>query len=81
MVIVKHRSQYAADAYANIGARPTFTCAPYLLDDAPAQDEAIGSSESNAVIFADSVLGARFGSLGDCVRAAITGRADEGLPS
>ncbi|RLJ59940.1 putative aconitase subunit 1 [Litoreibacter meonggei] len=48
-----------ADAYVNMGARPTFTCAPYLLDDAPVEDEAIGWSESNAVIYANSVLGAR----------------------
>ncbi|MEQ8514625.1 MAG: aconitase X, partial [Chromatocurvus sp.] len=48
-----------ADAYVNMGALPTFTCAPYLLDDAPADGEAIGWSESNAVIYANSVLGAR----------------------
>ncbi|MDG1116891.1 MAG: aconitase family protein [Flavimaricola sp.] len=48
-----------ADAYVRMGARPTFTCAPYLLEDVPAKGEAIGWSESNAVIFANSVLGAR----------------------
>ncbi|MFN2329317.1 MAG: aconitase X [Chromatocurvus sp.] len=48
-----------ADAYVNMGALPTFTCAPYLLDNPPAGDEAIGWSESNAVIYANSVLGAR----------------------
>ncbi len=48
-----------ADAYVRMGARPTFTCAPYLLEDVPAEGEAIGWSESNAVIFANSVLGAR----------------------
>lgn len=48
-----------ADAYVAMGARPTFTCAPYLLDDPPVQDERIGWSESNAVIYANSALGAR----------------------
>ncbi|WP_223421696.1 cis-3-hydroxy-L-proline dehydratase [Tateyamaria pelophila] len=48
-----------ADAYVNMGARPTFTCAPYLLDDVPVAGEMIGWSESNAVIFANSVIGAR----------------------
>lgn len=48
-----------ADAYVQMGARPTFTCAPYLLKDAPVEGEAIGWSESNAVIYANSVLGAR----------------------
>ncbi|MGB1159854.1 MAG: aconitase X [Alphaproteobacteria bacterium] len=48
-----------ADAYVRMGAQPTFTCAPYLLDEPPQTGEAIGWSESNAVIFANSVLGAR----------------------
>jgi cis-L-3-hydroxyproline dehydratase len=48
-----------ADAYVKMGARPTFTCAPYLLEDAPLEGDMIGWSESNAVIFANSVIGAR----------------------
>ena len=66
-----------ADAYVKMGARPTFTCAPYLLDDAPTQDEAIGWSESNAVIFANSVLGARTQKHPDYLDLfiAMTGRA------
>ena len=66
-----------ADAYVNMGARPTFTCAPYLLDDAPIQDEAIGWSESNAVIYANSVLGARTQKHPDYLDLfiAMTGRA------
>lgn len=66
-----------ADAYVRMGCRPTFTCAPYLLDDAPGLAEAIGWSESNAVVFANSVLGARTAKHPDfldlCI--AITGRA------
>ena len=66
-----------ADAYVNMGARPTFTCAPYLLDDIPAEDEAIGWSESNAVIYANSVLGARTQKHPDYLDLfiAMTGRA------
>ncbi|MGB2301338.1 MAG: aconitase X [Candidatus Puniceispirillaceae bacterium] len=48
-----------ADAYVRMGARPVFTCAPYLLEDPPEFGEIIGWSESNAVIFANSILGAR----------------------
>lgn len=48
-----------ADAYVKMGARPTFTCAPYLLDEGPILGEMIGWSESNAVIYANSVIGAR----------------------
>ena len=47
-----------ADAYVKMGAKPTFTCAPYLLNDPPEKGEVIGWSESNAVVFANSVLGA-----------------------
>ena len=48
-----------ADAYVKMGARPVFTCAPYLLENQPEFGEIIGWSESNAVIYANSVLGAR----------------------
>ncbi|MCJ7873553.1 aconitase X [Phaeobacter sp. J2-8] len=48
-----------ASAYVTMGASPTFTCAPYLADDRPREGEDIGWSESNAVIYANSVLGAR----------------------
>ncbi|MDB2537900.1 aconitase family protein [Amylibacter sp.] len=48
-----------ADAYVKMGAYPTFTCAPYLLDEKPSKGEVIGWSESNAVIYANSVIGAR----------------------
>jgi predicted aconitase/predicted aconitase with swiveling domain len=71
------RASRLADAYVRMGARPTFTCAPYLLGDAPRQGECIGWSESNAVIFANSVLGARTAKHPDyldlCI--AMTGRA------
>lgn len=53
------RAARLADAYVKMGARPTFTCAPYLLETAPEAGEMIGWSESNAVIYANSVLAAR----------------------
>ncbi len=70
-------AQRLADAYVRMGCRPTFTCAPYLLDTAPVQGEAIAWAESNAVIYANSVLGARTAKHPDfldlCI--ALTGRA------
>ena len=70
-------AQRLADAYVRMGCQPTFTCAPYLLDDAPAEGERIAWSESNAVIYANSVLGARTAKLPDFLDlcAAMTGRA------
>ena len=53
------RAARLADAYVQMGARPTFTCAPYLLTTAPKAGENVGWSESNAVIFANTVLAAR----------------------
>ena len=66
-----------ADAYVTMGCRPSFTCAPYLLDSAPGAGECIAWAESNAVIFANTVLGARTAKHPDfldlCI--ALTGRA------
>ncbi|WP_311946021.1 aconitase X [Halomonas piscis] len=66
-----------ADAYVAMGAQPSFTCAPYLLEDAPGTSEVIAWAESNAVIYANSVLGARTAKHPDlldlCI--ALTGRA------
>lgn len=72
-----NRASRLADAYVRMGARPTFTCAPYLLDDAPVFGEVIGWSESNAVIFANTVLGARTPKHPDYLDLfiAMTGRA------
>ncbi len=68
-----------ADSYVTMGARPTFTCAPYLSEDVPQFGEDIGWSESNAVIFANSVLGARTAKHPDYLDLfiAMTGRAPE----
>lgn len=66
-----------ADAYVQMGARPSFTCAPYLLETVPALGEPIAWAESNAVVYANSVLGARTVKHPDfmdlCI--ALTGRA------
>ena len=66
-----------AGAYVAMGAQATFTCAPYLLDDRPARDEQIVWAESNAVVYANSVLGARTMKYPDYldIAIALTGRA------
>jgi cis-L-3-hydroxyproline dehydratase len=66
-----------ADAYVKMGCKPSFTCSPYLLETAPVEGENIAWAESNAVVFANSVLGARTAKHPDfldlCI--AVTGRA------
>jgi predicted aconitase len=65
------------DAYAHLGCRPTWTCAPYQAGHRPALGQHVAWGESNAVAFVNSVLGARTNRLGDFldVCCAITGRA------
>jgi predicted aconitase len=66
-----------ANAYTAMGARATFTCAPYLLDTAPKAGQHVGWAESNAVVFANSVLGAHTQKYPDFIDVciALTGRA------
>ena len=67
------------DAYVAMGCRATWTCAPYQLPDRPRRGEHIAWAESNAIVFANSVLGARTERYGDFIDvcAAITGRVPE----
>ena len=64
------------DAYVAMGGTPTWTCAPYQLMTRPRHGEHIAWAESNAIVFANSVLGARTDRYGDFIDicAALTGR-------
>ncbi len=65
------------DAYVEMGCEPTWTCAPYQLPaNRPSAGEHVAWAESNAIVFANSVLGARTERYGDFidVSAAIAGR-------
>jgi predicted aconitase len=64
------------EAYLRMGAQPTFTCAPYQQGHVPSFGEQIAWSESNAVAYANSVLGARTNRYGDYldICCAITAR-------
>ncbi len=63
--------------YIDMGGSPTFTCAPYQLTQRPRLGDQIAWAESNAIVFANSVLGARTNRYGDFIdiSCAITGRA------
>lgn len=73
----QRRARALMDAYTSMGAQPTWTCAPYQSLERPAFGEQIAWAESSAVVFANSVLGARTDRYGDFIdaAAAITGRA------
>ena len=65
-----------ADAYLKIGCIPTWTCAPYQGYLTPRYGQQIAWGESNAIVYANSVLGARTNRYADYldVCAAISGR-------
>jgi len=64
-------------AHEELGCMPTFTCAPYQTMFRPSFGEQIAWGESNAIVFANSVIGARTNRYGDFIDlcCAITGRA------
>ncbi len=64
------------DAYLRMGVTASFTCAPYQTELRPAFGQQIAWGESNAIAFANSVLGARTERYPDLldICAAITGR-------
>jgi predicted aconitase len=63
-------------AYERMGATPTWTCAPYQTQMRPAFGQQIAWGESNAIAFANSVIGARTERYPDLldICCAITGR-------
>jgi predicted aconitase len=63
-------------AYLAMGAVPTWTCAPYQQGMVPRFGEQIAWGESNAIAFANSVIGARTNRYGDLmdICAAIIGK-------
>ncbi len=65
------------EAYQSMGCSPTWTCAPYQAQQRPPMGSQVAWAESNAIVFANSVLGARTNRYGDFIDicAAITGRA------
>ncbi len=63
-------------AYQSMGAVPTWTCAPYQTEWKPSFGQQVAWGESNAIVFANSVLGARTERYPDLldICCAITGR-------
>jgi hypothetical protein len=70
------KARRQAKAYTDMGCIPTWTCAPYQGYLTPRFGQQIAWGESNAICYANSVLGARTNRYGDYIDicAAITGR-------
>ena len=67
------------DTYASMGCDPVMTCAPYHARPEPKCGEQLAWSESSAVVYANSVLGARSNRYVEFVDmcAALTGRVPD----
>lgn len=66
-------------AYAELGCEASWTCAPYQAGHRPEFGTDVAWGESNAVVFCNSVLGARTNRYGDFldIACAISARAPE----
>ena len=77
-----HMAKRMMRAYIKLGCEPSWTCAPYQAGHRPEKGSDVAWGESNAVVFCNSVLGARTNRYGDFldIACAIAGRApDYGL--
>jgi predicted aconitase len=70
------KQEKVINAFRKLGIITTCTCTPYLIGNLPRFGESIAWSESSAVCFANSVLGARTNKEGgpSALAAAITGK-------
>src|SRR5216110_823221 len=73
------KQERIARAYQSMGVRPSYTCTPYLVGARPSFGEHVAWAESNAVCFANSVLGARTNREGgpSALAASIVGATPE----
>lgn len=74
--VFAHQQQRVVEALTRMGIAPTCTCTPYLVGQVPEVGDHLAWSESSAVSYANSVLGARTNREGgpSALAAAITGR-------
>jgi len=74
--VVVSGARLLMELYEQLGCEPVWTCAPYQLPGRPSLGDHIVGSESNAVTFYNSVVGARTNKYGDYldVCAALVGR-------
>ena len=76
---LQDRARRGMRALESIGVTPTYTCTPYFHGNIPHYGEMTSWVESSAIIYANSVLGARTNrtTMGIDLAAAIAGRVPE----
>ena len=67
------------EAFSRMGVTTTCTCTPYLIGNLPRYGDHLAWSESSAVCYANSIIGARTNREGgpSALAAALTGRTPE----
>ena len=67
------------NAFKKMGVKTTLTCTPYFFDNRPKFGEKIAFAESSAVVYTNSLIGARTNRHGnlDALAAAIIGKVPE----
>ena len=73
------KQQRVLEAFSRMGVTTTCTCTPYLIGNLPHYAEHLAWSESSAVCYANSVIGARTNREGapSALASALTGRTPE----
>ena len=73
------KQKLVIDAFTKMGILPTCTCTPYLIGNTPHFGQHIAWSESSAVAYANSVLGAKTNREGgpSALASALTGKTAE----
>ncbi|MFH1447939.1 MAG: aconitase X catalytic domain-containing protein [Candidatus Micrarchaeota archaeon] len=71
-----HKQKLVVDTFVKMGITPTLTCTPYLAGNNPTLGDHIAWSESSAVAYANSIIGAYTNREGgpSALSAALTGR-------
>lgn len=72
----REKQKRLVDAYSDMGIEVSCTCTPYLVGNRPDKDDHLAWSESSAVSYANSVLGARTNREGgpSALMAAVIGK-------
>ena len=74
--IFAERQLRICKAYERLGVKASCTCTPYLSGNRPCNGECVGFSESSAIAYVNSVIGARTNRHGglDALSAALVGK-------
>ncbi|HEV8405501.1 MAG TPA: aconitase X catalytic domain-containing protein [Nitrososphaera sp.] len=73
----QEKQSNVVESYQRMGVTPSFTCTPYEVFDSPDEGAAVSFAESNAAVFANSLLGLKTNkeSALSALASSVTGKA------